>query len=151
MSTWLIVLSGWTNVINFFRIALNSKHRTEKLKAKNQRYRNTKNQNTERRKPKLTERKGKRFKLISSRTEQINDHTWTIHKMQFRGSFKESITVKRVALYKKLYFFHEKSKKQEIGNNFMLLCQSRNVIGQIKKTFLHRPIKILQFITPARI
>ena len=36
------------NVIKYFEMKLNSKHRTEKLKTKNQIYRNTKNQNTER-------------------------------------------------------------------------------------------------------
>ena len=36
------------NVIKSFEITLNSKHRTEKIKTKNQRNRNMKNQNTER-------------------------------------------------------------------------------------------------------
>ena len=45
-------------------------------------------------------------------------------------------------------FFHGKSRKQkkESGTNFALLCQSRIMIGQIKKTYLHKPIKVLQFL-----
>ena len=35
--------------------------------------------------------------------------------------------------------------------NFVLLCQLRNMAGQIKKAYLHKPIKILRFFTPARI
>ena len=37
-------------------MSLNSKHRTEKLKIKNERYKNPKNQNTERRKHSFTKR-----------------------------------------------------------------------------------------------
>ena len=33
----------------------------------------------------------------------------------------------------------------------MLLSQSRNIIGRFMKTYLHRPVKILQFVTPTRI
>ena len=32
-----------------------------------------------------------------------------------------------------------------------MLCQSRNMVGQFKKTYLHTPIEILHFLTPARI
>ena len=41
--TWLIILPDYTNVIKSFKMTLNSKHGTEKLKAKSQRYRNMKN------------------------------------------------------------------------------------------------------------
>ena len=43
--------------------------------------------------------------------------------------------VKTVTIYKKLYFFQEKSKKQEkeSGTNFVLLCQSKNMFGHFKK------------------
>ena len=37
------------------------------------------------------------------------------------------------------------------STNFVLLCQSRNMVGQFKKAYLHRSIKILHFLTPARI
>ena len=42
-------------------------------------------------------------------------------------------------------------QEKEAGTNFVLLCQSRNMVGQFKKAYLHRPIKILHFLTPARI
>ena len=63
------------------------------------------------------------------------------------------MTVKTVALCKKLYFFPEKSKKQEkeASTNLILLSQSRNMVGQFMKTYLHRPIKILQFLAPWKI
>ena len=35
-STWLIILSDYTNVITSFEMTMNSKHRTEKLKTKKQ-------------------------------------------------------------------------------------------------------------------
>ena len=50
MSTRLIILPDYANVMKSFKITLNSKHRTEKLETKNERCKNTKNQNTERRK-----------------------------------------------------------------------------------------------------
>ena len=56
-------------------MTLNSKHRTEKLKTKNQRYRNTKNQNAERRKPSFIKRIGRKCRLILTRIEKNNDHT----------------------------------------------------------------------------
>ena len=37
----------------------------------------------------------------------------------------------------------------EVDTNFVSLCQSRNMVGQFKKAYLHRPIKILDFLTPA--
>ena len=64
----------------------------------------------------------------------------------------ETVTVKTVKRRTKLYLFHEKSKKQEkeASTNFFLLCQLRNMVEQFKKTPLHRPKKILQFLAPAR-
>ena len=66
---------------------------------------------------------------------------------------REIVTVKTVALYKKLYVFDLKSQKQEkeAGTNLIVLCHSRNMVGQFKKAYLHRPIKILHFLTSARI
>ena len=32
-----------------------------------------------------------------------------------------------------------------------MLFQSRNMVGQLKKAYLHRPIRILHFLTPVRI
>ena len=77
------------NVIKSFEMTLNSKHRTQKIKSKNQRYRNMKNQNTERRKPSITNRIGSKCRIIYTRTEQNNDNTQIMHKIQFRSSFKE--------------------------------------------------------------
>ena len=50
-------------------------------------------------------------------------------------------------------FFHEKSKKQEkgAGTNFILVSQSRNLTGRFIKSYLHRRVTILLFITSARI
>ena len=42
-------------------------------------------------------------------------------------------------------------QEKEGGTNFVLLCQLRNIVGQFKRAYLHRPIKILRFLTPARI
>ena len=44
----------------------------------------------------------------------------------------------------------EKQEK-EAGTNFVLLCHWRNMVGQFKKAYLHRPVQILYFLTPARI
>ena len=63
-STWLIILPGYTNVTKSFDMTLNSKHRTEKLKTKSQRYWNTKNENTDRRKSSFTERIGRKYRLM---------------------------------------------------------------------------------------
>ena len=62
------------------------------------------------------------------------------------------MTVKTVTLYKKLYFFIKSLKtiKKKAGSNFVL-CHANNMVGQFKKAYLHRPIKILHFLTPARI
>ena len=51
---------------------------------------------------------------------------------------------------------HERAKSlkkqaKEADTNFALLCRSRNMIGQFKKAYLYRPIKILHFLTPATI
>ena len=56
---------------------------------------------------------------------------------------------KAVTLCKRI-FFNEKSKKQEkeTGTNFVLLSLSRNIIWKFMKTYLHRPIKTPQFLTP---
>ena len=61
--------------------------------------------------------------------------------------------VKTVTLYKKLYFFSLKVLKarKRSYTSVVLLCQSRNMVGQFKKAYLHRPIKILHFLTPAKI
>ena len=40
---------------------------------------------------------------------------------------------------------------KEAGTNFVLLRRLRNMVWQFKKAYLHRPIKILRFLTPARI
>ena len=60
--------------------------------------------------------------------------------------------VQTVALCKK-GFCQEKSKmlEQEADTNFISLFELRNMIQQILKTYLHRPTKILQFLTPGRI
>ena len=42
-------------------------------------------------------------------------------------------------------------QEKEVGTNFVSLCQSRNIVGQFKKSYLHRKIKILRFLTPGRI
>ena len=68
--------------------------------------------------------------------------------------YREIITDKTVTPCKKPCFFNKKYKnqeKEEAATSFPLLCQTRNMVGQFKKTHLHRPIKILQFLTPVRI
>ena len=67
----MIILSDETNIMKSFKTTLNSKHRTKKLKTKIQRYRNTKNQNTERRKSSFTKRIGRKCR----REEKNNGHT----------------------------------------------------------------------------
>ena len=69
------------------------------------------------------------------------------------------ITIKTVTPCQKLYFQSKilKAKKKarklekETDTNFVLLCQSKNIFGLFKKAYLHRPIRILDFLTPARI
>ena len=41
-------------------------------------------------------------------------------------------------------------QEKEANTNFFLLCQPRNMVGQLKKVYLDRPIKILHFGTPAK-
>ena len=60
----LYKLFDYTNIIKAFEMSLNSKHRTEKLKIKNERYKNPKNQNTERRKHSFTKRLRRKCKLV---------------------------------------------------------------------------------------
>ena len=58
------MLPGYTNVKSF-EMTLNSKYRTEKLKTKNKRYSNTKNQNPERLKLSFSKRIGRRNRRFS--------------------------------------------------------------------------------------
>ena len=46
-------------------------------------------QNPERRKPSFTKRIGRKCRLIKTLTEQNNDHTQIMHKIQFRSSFND--------------------------------------------------------------
>ena len=57
----LITLPDYVNFIKSFEMTLNSKHITEKLKPKDQRYRNTENQNKESRKSNFTKRIGRKY------------------------------------------------------------------------------------------
>ena len=41
--------------------------------------------------------------------------------------------------------------KKEADTNFVLLCQLKNMVGQFKKAYLHRQIKIVHFATAGRI
>ena len=50
-----------------------------------------------------------------------------------------------------LNFGKSLNQEREAGSNFVLLFQSRNMVGQFKKSYLHTPIKILHFLTPAKI
>ena len=42
-------------------------------------------------------------------------------------------------------------QEKAAGTNFVLLFQSRSMAGQFKKDYLHRTIKILHFLTRARV
>ena len=44
-----------------------------------------------------------------------------------------------------------KSQENEAGTKLVLLYQSRNMVWQFKIAYLHRPIKFLHFLTPAKI
>ena len=44
-----------------------------------------------------------------------------------------------------------KIAKKKDGVNFILLYQSRNMVWQFEKAYLHRPIDVIYFLTPARI
>ena len=48
-----------------------------------------------------------------------------------------------------IFFSHKNSKKKakEACTNFVLLSQSRNMIGLFMKIYLHKPIKIQQFFS----
>ena len=70
----------------------NLKQRTEKLKAENQRYRNTKNQNTERPKTYIYQKNSKKVQ-----TKQNNDHPQIMRKIQFRSSFNGTNKLKPVS------------------------------------------------------
>ena len=62
------------------------------------------------------------------------------------SKYREVIMVKIVTFFIKSL----KTKgKKNAGVNFVLLCQLRNIIEQFKKAYLHRPIRILHFLTPA--
>ena len=88
--TKLIILPDYINVIKSFEMTLDSKCK-KKIKTKRKhRYRNTKNQNTERRKPSFAKRIGRKCRLISTRTEQNNDRTQVMYEKQFRSSFKNT-------------------------------------------------------------
>ena len=80
-------------------MTLNSKHRTEKLKAKNQKYGNTKNENIEKRKPGFTKRRGTKCRLMLTSTEQNNDPTRIMHKVQFRSSFNDMYSIYLVSFF----------------------------------------------------
>ena len=52
-----------------------------------------------------------------------------------------------------MFFFRENSEKQEkdSGTNVVLFSWSRNITVGFMKTYLHRPVKILQFLTSGRV
>ena len=41
-----------------------------------------------------------------------------------------------------------KDSQKKDGVNFVLLCQSRNMVWQFEKAYLHRPIEVIYFLTP---
>ena len=57
---------------------------------------------------------------------------------------RKIITVKTVEI---LFFSLKvlKKKDKEAGTNFVLLCQSRNMVGQFKKTYLHNQSRFYIF------
>ena len=59
--------------------------------------------------------------------------------------YREIITVKPVTVSLKVL-----KARKEAGPDFLLLCQSRNMVGPFKKVYLHRPIKIINFPAPAK-
>lgn len=65
---------------------MNAKHRTEKLKNNKQRYKNTQNQNTERRKSSFTKAICRKCTLYKTCVEQNNNHTQKMNKIPFRSS-----------------------------------------------------------------
>ena len=84
-------------------------------------------------------------------TQQCKHEQCKWHSLIFLVSWKyrEIMTVKTISLYKKLTFFMKSLKNKKKKN--LALTSSRNMVGQFRKTYLHRPIKILHFLTPARI
>ena len=66
------------------------------------------------------------------------------------------MTLKTLTLSKlNLIFFNEsfnvsKVKKKKAGTNFILLSQSRNMIGRFIETYFQRPIMNLQFLRNGR-
>ena len=88
MQHMILYTPDYTNV-KPFEITLNSKHKAEKLKTKSKTCRNTKKQNSEKLKFSFSKRLGRKCRLTSTRTEQNNDHTRKMYKIQFRSSFKE--------------------------------------------------------------
>ena len=65
-----------------------------------------------------------------------------------REVFKKRLTFEYLCFLKFFLYY---------GNSFFpcfrncILCQPRNMVAQFKKTYLHGRIKILHFLTPARI
>ena len=51
------------------------------------------------------------------------------------------------------FFSHKISKTQdkEAGINLVFLSRLRNMVQRFMKTYLHRPIKVLQFLTRGEI
>ena len=66
-----------------FEMTLSSKHGTEKLKTKNQRYRSTKNQNTEREKPSFTKKNRQKMHLyktvLKNMTANYANNIWLLY------------------------------------------------------------------------
>ena len=82
-TTWLIILLI-IHILLSLSMILNPKHRTENLKTKNQRYRNTRIQNKEKRKPSFTKRIRRKCNLYKT---VMNKITTKRDKIQFRSSF----------------------------------------------------------------
>ena len=85
--------------------------------------------------------------LLSVFCESNENNTVPLVSLQSRGIIK-------IKLWKlNLFCFHKTFKMQgkEAGTNFILFSRSRNMIGQFTKTYLYRPIKILQLFTRRRI
>ena len=60
--------------------------------------------------------------------------------------YREIITVKTVTFSLKAL-----KARKNAGTIFILLRQLRNIVKEFKKSYLHRPIMILHFLTPAAI
>ena len=83
--TQQIIIPGYINV-KTLKITLNTKHRTEKLKTNKQRYKNTQNQNTDRRKSSFTKTMCRKCRLYKTCIEQNSNHTQKMNKIPFRSS-----------------------------------------------------------------